>query len=127
VAFGIQYIRERSWGSLIGRINYVNRLSSGISVSDGIQLEAESYFFTGKMNYSYLGAGYSLDPVFPKLRLAYSFYQNFKKGWEADLGVRYIKAENAEIKTVVLGVGKYIGSYWINFRSFIQNTNNHSP
>jgi hypothetical protein len=48
VAFGsIQYIRERSWGSLIGRINYVNRLSSGISVSDGIQLE-ESYFFTGK-------------------------------------------------------------------------------
>jgi YaiO family outer membrane protein len=55
----------------------------------------------------------------------------FQKGWEADLGVRYIKAENAEIKTVVLGVGKYIGSYWINFRSFIQNTNNeydpHSP
>jgi hypothetical protein len=49
LAFGsIQYIRERSWGSLIGRINYVNRLSSGISVSDGIQLEAESYFFTGK-------------------------------------------------------------------------------
>jgi hypothetical protein len=44
----IQYIRERSWGSLIGRINYVNRLSSGISVSDGIQLEAESYFFQGK-------------------------------------------------------------------------------
>jgi hypothetical protein len=38
----IQY-RERSWGSLIGRINYVNRLSSGISVSDGM-LEAESYF-----------------------------------------------------------------------------------
>jgi YaiO family outer membrane protein len=98
------------------------RLSSGISVSE-IQLEAESYFFTGKTNYSYLGAGYSLDPVFPKLRLAYSFYQNFKKGWEADLGVRYIKAENAEIKTVVLGVGKYIGSYWINFRSY-QNTNN---
>jgi YaiO family outer membrane protein len=57
------------------------------------------------------------------LRLAYSFYQNFKKGWEADLGVRYIKAENAEIKTVVLGVGKY-RFLLINFRSFIQNTNN---
>jgi hypothetical protein len=75
---GIQYIRERSWGSLIGRINYVNRLSSGISVSDGIQGQ-NLIFFTGKTNYSYLGAGYSLDPVFPKLRLAYSFYQNFKK------------------------------------------------
>jgi YaiO family outer membrane protein len=51
----------------------------------------------------------------------------FQKGWEADLGVRYIKAENAEIKTVVLGVGKYIGSYWINFRSFIQNNNEYDP
>jgi YaiO family outer membrane protein len=93
-----------SRGSLIGRINYVNRLSSGISVSDGIQLKQNLIFHRKKTNY--LGAGYSLDPVFPKLRLAYSFYQNFKKGW-ADLGVRYIKAENAEIKTVVLGVGKY--------------------
>ncbi|MEZ7499700.1 YaiO family outer membrane beta-barrel protein [Flavobacterium sp. Arc3] len=120
----IQYIRERSWGSLIGRVNYVNRLSSGKSVSDGTQFEAESYFFTGKTNYSYLGVAYSQDPVFPKLKLAYSFYQSFKKGWEADLGVRYIKPENTEIKTIVLGVGKYIGSYWINFRSYIQNSNN---
>jgi hypothetical protein len=103
----IQYIRERSWGSLIGRINYVNRLSSGISVSDGIQLEAESYFFTGKTNYSFRRR-IQFRSCFSQLRLAYSFYQNFKKGWEADLGVRYIKAENAEIKTVVLGVGKYI-------------------
>ena len=119
----IQYIRERSWGSLIGRINYVNRLASRESISSGKQFEAESYFFTGKTNYSYLGLAYSQDPVFPKLRLAYSFYQNFKKGWEADLGIRYIKAENAEIKTIVLGAGKYIGSYWLNLRSFIQNSN----
>jgi YaiO family outer membrane protein len=117
----IQYIRERGWGSLIGRINYANRLSAGESIAEGKQFEVESYFFTGKNNYSYAGVSYSPDLVFPKLRLGYSFYQNFKKGWEADLGFRYIESENIEIRTVVLGVGKYIGAYWINFRYYLQN------
>jgi hypothetical protein len=84
-AFGsIQYIRERSWGSLIGRINYVNRLSSGISVSDGIQLEAESYFFTGKTNYSYLGR-IQFRSCFSQVATSVFVLSKFQKGWEADL------------------------------------------
>lgn len=117
----VQYIRERSWGSLIGRINYADRFASGQSVANGLQYEAESYFFTGKMSYSYLGAAYSDDPVFPKLRLGYSYFQNFKKGWEADLGFRFTKAGDREFKTGVIGIGKYIGSYWFNFRTYFQN------
>lgn len=120
----IQYIRERGWGSLIGRVNYANRLSSGESIAEGKQFEAESYFFTGKNNYSYVSIAYSPDLVFPRLRVGYSFYQNFKKGWEADLGLRYIESETIETKIIVLGVGKYIGSYWINFRSYLQNNDN---
>ncbi len=119
----LQYIHERQWGSLIGRINYANRLSSGQTISNGIQYELESYFFTGKNNYSYAGAAYSKDLVFPKLRLAYSFFQNFKKGWEGDIGIRYIQAQDDEITTLALGAGKYIGSYWFNFRTFIQSQN----
>lgn len=117
----VQYIRERSWGSLIGRINYADRFTFGESVANGLQYEAESYIFTGRMSYSYLGVAYSEDRVFPKLRLGYSYFQNFKKGWEADLGFRFTKAEDREFKTGVIGVGKYLGSYWINFRTFIQN------
>jgi YaiO family outer membrane protein len=117
----IQFIRERGWGSLIGRINYANRLTSGESIAEGKQFEAESYFFTGENNYSYVSIAYSQDVVFPKLRVGYSFHQNFKKGWEADLGFRYIESENTETKIIVLGVGKYIGSYWINFRSYLQH------
>lgn len=120
----IQYIRERGWGSLIGRISYANRLSAGITIAEGKQFEVESYFYTGKNNYSYASIAYSQDLVFPKLRVGYSFYQNFKKGWEADLGVRYIASENTETKTIVLGIGKYLGSYWINFRSYLQNNDN---
>ena len=118
---GFQYIRERQWGSLIGRINYADRLSSGQSIANGIQYEAESYFFTGKNNYSYVSAAFSNDLVFPKIRLGYSFYQNFKKGWEGDLGLRYLKTQDGtEFNTVVIGIGKYIASYWINLRTFIQ-------
>lgn len=116
-----QYIRERSWGSLIGRISYADRFAFGESVANGLQYEAESYIFTGRMSYSYIGAAYSDDVVFPKLRLGYSYFQNFKKGWEADLGFRFTKAEDREFKTGVIGIGKYIKSYWINFRAFIQN------
>jgi len=120
----VQYIRERSWGSLIGRINYADRFAFDESIANGLQYEAESYIFTGKMSYSYLGVAYSDDVVFPKLRLGYSYFQNFKKGWEADLGFRFTKAEDREFKTGVIGIGKYIGSYWINFRTFIQNEKN---
>ena len=74
----LQYIAQRNWGSAIGRINYSNRYANGQSVVDGIQYEAESYFFTSKNSYSYAGLGYSSDPVFPKLRLGYSFFHNFK-------------------------------------------------
>ncbi len=116
----LQYIRQRNWGSLIGRINYANRFADGKSIIDGVQYEAESYIFTGKKSYSYLGAAYSENPVFPKLRLSYSYFQNFSKGWEADLGIRYVKTLDAEFTTAVIGLGKYIGSYWINFRSYIQ-------
>lgn len=117
----VQYIRERSWGSLIGRISYADRFAFDESIANGVQYEAESYIFTGKMSYSYLGAAYSDDLVFPKLRLGYSFFQNFKKGWEADLGFRFTKAGDREFKIGVIGIGKYIGPYWINLRTYIQN------
>jgi len=116
----LQYIRQRDWGSIIGRINYSNRFADGQTVAEGLQYEAESYLFTSKNSYSYIGGSYSNDPVFPKLRLGYSFFHNFEKGWEGDLGVRYINTDDSNIYTAVAGVGKYLGSYWINLRSFFQ-------
>lgn len=116
----VQYIHQRNWGSVIGRINYSNRISNDQTVAEGLQYEAESYLFTSKNSYSYVGASYSSDPVFPKLRLGYSFFHNFEKGWEGDLGIRYIDTEDSKITTPVIGVGKYLGSYWINLRSYLQ-------
>ena len=115
----IQYIRERVWGSLIGRVSYANRFINGESIAEGLQYEAESYFFTGKKSYSYVGAAYSDATVFPEWRLGYSFFYNFNKGWEGDLGIRYTKFGDQQFNAAVLGFGKYIDSFWFNLRSYI--------
>ncbi|MGY6522650.1 MAG: YaiO family outer membrane beta-barrel protein [Mongoliitalea sp.] len=122
---GAQYIRERRWGSIIGRVNYANRLSAGQSIDSGVQYELESYFFTGKRSYSYAGVAFSSSLVFPEQRYSYSFFQNLDRGWEWEAGLRYNSVNPPEgrrnFRSVVLGGGKYIGSSWLNLRAFIQN------
>ena len=115
----VQYIRQRFWGSLIGRISYADRTANGNSSREGTQYELESYINTGEKSYSYFDVAYSDDEVFQKWRLAYSYFQNFNKGWEAELGFRYSKNVNSDNTTGVFGIGKYIGPYWINLRHFM--------
>ncbi|WPO77380.1 YaiO family outer membrane beta-barrel protein [Flavobacterium sp. KACC 22761] len=118
----VDYLRQRSWGSLIGRVSYANRLAGNSVMTSGLQFEVESYLFAKKKNYSYIDVAYSQDDAFPKLRLGYSFFHNFNKGWEADLGVRYILMnDDSNVKTLNIGIGKYFGSYWVNLRSYIQS------
>ena len=120
----IDYLRQRLWGTVIGKVNYARRRSSDTIMSTGLQLEAESYIFSKKNNYSYIDVAYSADIAFPRIRLGYSYFRNFKKGWEADLGGRYIRTQdNNDLKTLNIGVGKYLGSYWINLRTYIQKDN----
>jgi YaiO family outer membrane protein len=115
------YTRQRLWGSLIGRVNYAQRLSSSSVMSSGLQFEAESYLFAKKNNYHYIDVAYSQDAAFPEWRLGYSYFHTFNKGWEADLGVRYIEMQDkSNLKTLNIGLGKYFGSYWVNLRSYIQ-------
>lgn len=115
------YMHQRTWGSLIGRVSYAKRLSSDLVQASGLQFEAESYLFAQKNNYSYIDVAYSKDSAFPEWRLGYSYFHNFNKGWEADLGVRYIAMQdNSNLKTLNVGLGKYFGSYWVNLRSYIQ-------
>ncbi len=116
----IQYIGERKWGSILGRVNYAHRRSNGSLLLDGIQFEGESYFFTGKNNYANISLGYSEDLVFPKWRLGASFFQTLPKGWEVDLGIRYTYVAQNNIPAATVGIGKYFGAYWMHLRSFFQ-------
>ncbi len=116
----LQYIRERETISLIGRINYTDRRAFGESINSGFQYEAEGYIKHSIKNYSFANIAIGDDDVFPKLRLSYSFFQSFAKTWEADLGFRYIKTSDPEIYSLVAGLGKYFGNYWLNLKSYWQ-------
>ncbi|MFI0430179.1 YaiO family outer membrane beta-barrel protein [Mariniflexile sp. HMF6888] len=119
----LQYIGERKWGSVIGRVNYAHRRSNGTLLLDGIQFEGESYFYTGENSYANVSVGYSDDLVFPKWRLGASYFQTLPKGWEVDLGMRYTHVAEQDIPAGTLGVGKYFGSYWTHLRSYFQEQN----
>lgn len=112
----LRYVHDRKWGSLIGSFNYTNRQSSGETQIDGKQFEIETYFHTGDNSYSYADVAYSNDEVFQKWRLGYSFFYNYKKGWETETGVRYLRTANDDIYGYTLALGKYLGSWWLNLR-----------
>lgn len=119
--FMAQYIRTRNWGSLIANINAMNRKSDLADDANGIQFELSSYIFTTKKDYLFLNTAFSNDEVFPKYRLGASYYINFLKKWEANLGMRYTKTAADDIPALVLGLGTYYKSFWFNLSSFIQS------
>jgi YaiO family outer membrane protein len=121
---GLQYIRVRKDITLIGKVNFIDRRFSGKSFTNGLQYEVETYFTNNDKSYSFTSLSLSNDNyVFPKLRAGYSYFRNFRKGWEGDIGVRYTKANDQDLYAGVLGLGRYINSYWLNLRSYVQKDN----
>jgi YaiO family outer membrane protein len=116
---GLQYVRERKKITLIGRINFVDRRSFGSSIISGFQYELEAYHKINKNCYSYADIAVSDGDAFPKLRLAYSYFRNLGNSWEGDLGIRYTKTTDKDLYAGVLGVGKYVGAYWFNLRTYL--------
>jgi YaiO family outer membrane protein len=116
----IQYVRQRKLITLIGRINYTNRVSYGQTISSGTLYEIDSYVKMTKKIYSFVNIGLGNNNIFPKVRLNYSLYSNLGKRWENEIGIRYNKTINTENYSAVLGFGKYIGAGWLNLRSYIQ-------
>jgi YaiO family outer membrane protein len=121
---GLQYIRVRKDITLIGKVNFLDRRFSGKSVNNGFQYEAETYFTNNEKSYSFASLSLSNDNyVFPKLRAGYSYFRNFKKGWEGDIGLRFTQGNEQDSYAGVLGIGRYINSYWLNLRGYLQKDN----
>ena len=110
--------------SIAGMLNYAQRMSYGELINEGLQYELESYFKHSSKSYSMANIAASNGRVFPEFRVAYSYFQGLKKGWEPEIGARFTKTTHFIIYTGVLGVTKYVGSYWLNLRSFWQYDQN---
>jgi YaiO family outer membrane protein len=114
----IEYSRQTGIGSVIGRINYANRFNS-----NGLQYEVDAYPHISKTFYAYVSGGYSGNVgVFPKYRSGVSLYANLPASFEAEAGFRYLYfTSNTWIYTA--SVGKYLGSFWFNFRTYLTPSN----
>ncbi len=108
----VQYTRRFNRGSFTGRVNYAGR-----PIGTGFQFEAETYLNIVPKWFVFAAAGYSPDgAIFPTQRYALSFFHSFKKGWEAELGGRFLTADSGSINSGIASISKEIKDFYFNLR-----------
>lgn len=114
----LEYKTQGRQGALLGRFNWGQRFAS-----QGWQAEVEAYPRISKKVYAYTGIGYSASqPVFPKWRSGASLFVNLPRAWEVEGGVRYLYF-NQPIWMGTTGLGKYVGNWFLQTRSFVSLNN----
>ena len=108
------YGRKTKLGTVIARVNYVNRFNT-----NGMQFEMDAYPKISENNYAYLNYGYSSNTLFPGNRFGVEWYHNFPKAWEGSIGMRYLDFSSSGVDIYTATLGKYVGNYWISVRSYV--------
>ncbi|MBX6379105.1 MAG: tetratricopeptide repeat protein [Thermoflavifilum aggregans] len=114
----LYYQRLPHWGSYDLRINFANRNNR-----NGLQGEAEVYWNHDSSNISYVDLAFAHDSIFPRLRAAYTFTHYFRKGWQADVGGRYLNFDSSALGSAYLGLGKYFSDYWLYAQAYLTPQN----
>ncbi|MBA3827466.1 MAG: tetratricopeptide repeat protein [Taibaiella sp.] len=110
----VQYLRYTKRGSIEGRVNYAARAQG-----TGLQYDLETYYNHTPTTFSYAVASFSNKVIFPKLRLGYSLFHDFPKGWEGEIGIRYLDADSFTATSFVFSVGRYYKEFYFNVRDYI--------
>ena len=110
--YSASYFRTEKFATLGARVNYADRNNS-----NGYQFEIEAYPIHG-LSYSFINLSYSNAIVFPKFRFSYSYFIPYKS-WETEVGVRYLKNNNDNFLGMTAALGKYIGPFWFNLKTFL--------
>ena len=114
----LQYKRETSFGSLIGRLNWANRFNT-----KGLQYELDAYPKTSKSSYLYLNLGYSDATIFPHFRSGMEYNRKLPAAFEASLGFRYLAFSSSDVVIYTASLGKYIGNNWLSARTYVTPSN----
>jgi YaiO family outer membrane protein len=111
----IQGSRATALGSVIGRINYTNRLGK-----QAIQPEIDVYPRLGRNIYAYLNAGFSDGSLFSRQRYGAEIFASLPKSFEASAGLRHLSFGPDSKVTIYTGsIGYYTGNYWLSLRPYI--------
>jgi YaiO family outer membrane protein len=105
----LAYKQEIPTGSIIGRLNYLNRFQTS-----GVQPEVDWYPVVAKGTYCYVNYGYSASSLFPQHRAGAEVFQSLPLSLEASFGIRYLSfAAGDEVKLYTSSLGYYVGDYYI--------------
>lgn len=110
----LQYMRYGKAGSLALRLNFAGR-----SIGTGLQMELESYINHNKKWYSFVNVAAANEIVFPKYKANYSLFHSLGKGWEAEIGGRFLNFDSINTISGVASLSKYLGDFWLNGRGYI--------
>ena len=116
----IQYSHKFDKGTLTARLNYAGRITGS-----GYQFELDGTLIHNRRWYSFanIGIGYSdTFIVFPPFKFSYSIFHNFDKGYDGELGFRYIKLDSSNNSVSVLaGVSKEWKYFYFTFKGFLSD------
>jgi len=113
----VQYTRRGRIGQLTARVNYAGRFAA-----TGFQYELEGVLNLTKRWHLFGVGAYSPDgPIFPTLRTGLSLSHNFKKGWEAEIGGRYLQHDSGTIYSGLASIGRDYKDYYWNLRGYLMD------
>ncbi len=114
----VQYTRRFKFGQLTARVNYAGRFAN-----TGFQYEGEAYLNLTKKTHIFLVGAYSnASTIFPKIRTGLSLSQGIgKKGYEVELGARYLKADSGTIYSGVASIGRDYKDFYWNLRGYVMD------
>jgi YaiO family outer membrane protein len=113
-----QYTRRFRKGSITARVNYAGRF-----IGTAFQYEAEAYYnVTPKWYIFGIGAFSDNNIIFPKYRFGLSLYHAFPRGYEGEIGARYLQATlGGNIVSGLAGIGREINDFYFNLRGYLIN------
>lgn len=113
----VQYSHIYKRGVFNARLNYAGR-----TIGTGYQAELETYYNHSKKWYSYIAGAYSPNiTIFPKLRMAYSIVHALPKGYDLDLGLRYLQLTTGTMLAPTAALSKDLNDFYLSFRMYQLN------
>lgn len=108
-----EYRRYTGIGPVITRLNVGHRFD----ITD-YQGEIDFWPEFNQNWYGYFNFGYSDGDLFPELRLGAEIFRALPKGFEASLGLRYLKFSEDDVVIFTGSVGKYLGNWLLIGRPY---------
>ncbi len=112
--------------TLTGRLDFAGRTNIA-----GFQYEAEIYYAFARKWTLYAGGSYSpVDSLFPSWKGAISLFHNFNKGWEGELGGRYLQTISGTAYPGLAAIGRDAKEWYFNLKGYViplvqQSNSNH--